>query len=170
MMNVSQAIRQRRSIRKFQKGVEIPKEHMDLMLEAAMMAPSACNARPWEFVVVQDEDYRKKIVEIAPFSRPILEASATIVVCGRPDLQEKSPAQGFFPQDCGAAIENILLQALELGYGTVWCGIYPVEDRVNKVQQLLGIASIPVAVIAVGKGLETPAARGYFDRERVKYL
>lgn len=162
MMNVSQAIRQRRSIRKFQKGVEIPKEHMDLMLEAAMMAPSACNARPWEFVVVQDEDYRKKIVEIAPFSRPILEASVTIVVCGRPDLKRKALLRGSFPRTAARQIENILLQALELGYGTVWCGIYPVEDRVNKVQQLLGIASIPVAVIAVGKGLETPAARGYF--------
>lgn len=169
-MNVTQAIRDRRSVRKFQKGVVIPQEHMDLMLEAAMMAPSACNARPWEFVVVQDKEYRKKIVEIAPFSRPILEASAAILVCGRPDLQENSPAFGFFPQDCGAAIENILLQALELGYGTVWCGLYPVEDRVTNIQQLLALSSIPIAVIAVGKAAEMPEAKGYYDKQRVRYI
>ena len=51
-MNVTEAIRNRRSIRKFQQGVQIPQEDLDLILEAAMMAPSARNTRPWEFVVV----------------------------------------------------------------------------------------------------------------------
>ena len=54
-MNTSDAIRARRSIRKYKKGTVIPKEHIHQMLEAAMMAPSACNTRPWEFVVVETD-------------------------------------------------------------------------------------------------------------------
>ncbi|MFQ9638832.1 MAG: nitroreductase family protein [Eisenbergiella sp.] len=63
-MNTSDAIRSRRSIRKYKKGSVIPKEHIRLLLEAAMMAPSACNTRPWEFVVVESEEIQEKITAI----------------------------------------------------------------------------------------------------------
>ena len=53
-MNTLETIRSRRSIRKYKPGVEIPNEDIKQILEAAMMAPSACNTRPWEFVVVKD--------------------------------------------------------------------------------------------------------------------
>ena len=59
-MNVTEAIRNRRSIRKFQQGVQIPQEDLDLILEAAMMAPSARNTRPWEFVVVENREILEK--------------------------------------------------------------------------------------------------------------
>ena len=46
-MNTSEAIRSRRSVRKYVQGAQIPQEHYEMILEAAMMAPSACNRRPW---------------------------------------------------------------------------------------------------------------------------
>lgn len=168
-MNVSEAILNRRSIRKYKPGVQIPREDMEKILKAAMTAPSACNCRPWEFIVVENEGIKKEIMEILPYAQMLKTASAAIVVCGRPDLQEGKCA-GYWPQDCGAAIENMLLQALELGYGTCWCGCYPVEERVERLQELLSADSIPMAVVAVGEPEEAPKQKGFFDKERVKYL
>lgn len=168
-MNTSEAIRARRSIRKYQKGALIPREQVERLLEAAMMAPSACNSRPWEFVVAESDEIKQKIREIHPYTQMLETASLAIVVCGRPDLQE-GICSGFWPQDCGAAIQNLLLQATELGYGCCWCGIYPVMERVEMFRRLLDVTSTPLAVIAVGRPDEAPAARGRFEPERVKYL
>ena len=63
-MNVSDAIRKRRSIRKYKKGFEIPEEHIKRILEAGMMAPSAKNTRPWEFVVLKSEEAKDKILQL----------------------------------------------------------------------------------------------------------
>ena len=168
-MNTSEAIRARRSIRKYQKGVVIPKAHIEQLLEAAMMAPSACNRRPWEFVVVQKPEILEQIMETHPSSRMLATASLAIVVCGRPDLQE-GVCDGCWPQDCGADVENLLLQDEELGYGTCWCGCYPVTKRVEGLQKVLDVTSIPLAVIAVGKVDETPDAKGFYDSSRVKWI
>ncbi|HJC57545.1 MAG TPA: nitroreductase family protein [Candidatus Eisenbergiella intestinipullorum] len=168
-MNTSEAIRSRRSIRKYEKGFLIPQEHIEQMLEAAMMAPSACNRRPWEFVVVQKPEVLEQIMNVHPYTRMLETASLAIVVCGRPDLQE-GICDGFWPQDCGAAIENLLLQATELGYGTCWCGCYPARNRAEELQKVLDVTSIPLAVVAVGKADEAPDARGFYDPSRVKWV
>ena len=167
-MDCSEAIRARRSIRKYKKGVIIPREKVEKMLEAAMMAPSARNTRPWEFVVVENKELMKGLMECQPYTSMLTTASLAIIICGRPDLQANQ-CNEFWPQDCGAAIENLLIQAVALDYGTCWCGCYPVEERVAKLQDLLDVDSIPLAIIAVGEPDEAPAARGFFDKERVTY-
>lgn len=169
-MTVNEAIERRRSVRKYKKESKIPQEHIELMLKAAMMAPSAGNTRPWEFVVVEREEIKEQIVQASPFSRAILDAPIAIIVCGLPDKQQGPMMEGFWPQDCGAATENILLQATELGYGSCWCGAYPRMDRVEGIQKVLGISSIPVSIIAVGQTSENPEARGYYDEGKVKYF
>lgn len=168
-MNVSEAIRSRRSIRKYRTETAVSREDIEKILEAGMMGPSACNTRPWEFVVVESREIKEKIMEIQPYTQMLKTAPIAIVICGRPDLQEGRCSE-FWPQDCGASIENMLLQAKELGYGTCWCGIYPVEERVASMQALLSVSSKPLAVIAVGEADETPKARGFFDASRVKYM
>ena len=141
------------------------------MLEAAMMAPSACNARPWEFVVVKNKEIHKQIMEAIPSAGMLATAPLVIVVCGCPELS-KNACRGYeyWPQDCGAAVQNILLAAKELGYGTCWCGTYPVESRVEKMQKILDVTSVPLATIAIGVADEEPTARGYYDESRVKFL
>lgn len=168
-MNTSEVIRARRSIRKYKENFIIPQKDIETMLEAAMMAPSACNTRPWEFVVVENSAIKEQIIEISPHASMLQTASLAIVVCGRPDLQENI-GSSFWPQDCGAAIENLLLQATDLGYGTCWCGFYPVMERVEKLQKLLQVSSVPLAVIAVGKADQNPDARGFFEPSKVTYL
>lgn len=167
-MSYTDVIRERRSIRKY-KDIDVLDEHIQMMLEAAMLAPSACNTRPWEFFVVKNAEIKEQLRESSPYMQMLKTAPVAIVVCGRPDLQE-GRCNAYWPQDCGAAIQNILLQAKDLGYGTCWCGCYPTQDRVDTIQQILNTTSIPVAVIAVGVADEAPAARGFYDETRVTYL
>ena len=84
--------------------------------------------------------------------------------------QARPAAHGFWPQDCGAAIENMLLAARAMGYGTCWCGCYPSEPRTDNVKAVLGCASVPVAIVALGVPDECPDARGFYDPERVRFI
>lgn len=169
-MNVSEAIRARRSVRKYKPGMTIPQEHIDQMLEAAMCAPSAHNSRPWEFVVVESAEIRRRITHLHPYCKSLPDACLAIVVCGVPEAASNMPGEGFWPQDCAAATENILLEATGLGYGTCWCGVYPDRERATAIAHLLGVQTIPVQMIIVGVADETPRQRGFYDRDRVTYL
>lgn len=170
-MNTIETIKSRRSIRKYNPDMPVSDEHIHQMLEAAMMAPSACNSRPWEFVVVKSKEVQEQIMEAIPSSGMLKTAPLAIVVCGRPDLSQNAcRGHEYWPQDCGAAVQNLLLAAKELGYGTCWCGTYPVESRVEMMQKVLGVTSVPLATIAVGVADEEPAARGYYEEAKVKIL
>ena len=168
-MNTLDAIRNRRSIRRYIKGIDIPAEDIKTMLEAAMLAPSARNCRPWEFTVIKNRDIMGKIMDISPYTKMMETASLAIVVCGRPEGKD-GQNNDFWQQDCGAAIENLLLAALELGYGTCWCGLYPSGDRYKLMQELIDTDAIPMAVIAVGEADEKPERRGFYDETKVRWI
>ena len=165
-MNVTDAIRARRSVRRY-RAAEVPREKIEALLEAAMLAPSAVNSRPWEFYCTDKAEIKQRLMAAHPACRMLETAAWAIVVCGRPDLQ---PSHGYWPQDCAAAVENILLQAVELGLGTCWCGCYPSEPRTGQVQKVLGCTSVPLALIAVGVPAEAPAQKGSYDPSRVTFL
>lgn len=165
-MTVNEAIKQRRSIRKYVPGSEVSQEQVKSLLEAAMLAPSARNKRPWEFLVVRDREKLNGIMEIHEYTKMLETASLAIVVIGLDDWEVK-----FFPQDCGAATQNILLQAVSMGLGTCWCAVYPNEKRVDLFKKLLGIEKgIPYNVIAVGVPDEQPESRGFYDEKKIRYI
>ena len=166
-MTLDEAVRTRRSVRRY-TGKPLTDGQVRHLMEAAMATPSACDCRPWEFVVVRDREQLARIAACGKYTGMAAQAGAVIVICALPGRQEICP--GFFPQDCGAAIENILLQSLELGYGSCWCGIYPNAERVQMFRDKFGIASTPIALVVIGKADETPACRGHYDESRVRIL
>lgn len=168
-MDVREAIRGRRSIRRYKEGAVIPKADIEKILEAAMMAPSACNLRPWDFVVVSNRKKLDEIMEMSPYTQMLKTASCAVIVCGEPQ-EFQGVVKEFWPQDCGAAIENMLLEAEGLGYGTCWCGFYPVMERVELLRQAFEIKTIPMAVVALGVPEEKPDARGYYDPQKVRFI
>jgi nitroreductase len=165
-MTLIDAIRGRRSIRAY-KNAPVTKEQVDSLLEAAMLAPSANNGRPWEFIVVQNRQTLDTIAATHPYAKMLKQAPAAIILCGNPDPQDYMAA--FFPQDCAAATQNILLRAVDMGLGTCWCGVYPVEKRMQELRDILGITSTPFNIIALGVPNESPAPRGTFDPAKVTY-
>lgn len=171
-MTASEAIRARRSIRKFVPGAEVTDEQVHALLEAAMVAPSACNTRPWEFIVVRDRSKMDAIREIHPYTGMLETASLAIVMLALPDTQVRPIDIGYFPQDCGAATQNILIEATAQGLGACWCGVYPKETRMGEVKSVLGLkpGSVPFCVIAVGVPDESPDPRGSYDDRKVRYI
>ena len=164
---MSDIIQRRRSIRKFKPNQTVSKEQLNRLLEAAMLAPSACNSRPWEFVVITRREKLDEIARVHPFAKMCETATAAIVVVALP---QNGIPEGFFPQDCAAATQNILLEAVNMGLGTCWCGVYP--KRSAAFSSLFDIRSpkIPFNVIAIGVPDEEPTQRGFFDATKVTYL
>jgi nitroreductase len=167
--SVENLIENRRSIRKYKAGKPVGREQLKQLLEAAMMAPSACNSRPWEFIAVTNRETLDKIVELHPYAGMCKTASAAIIVVAVP---QEGTAEGYFPQDCGAATENILLKAAELGLGTCWCGVYPRDERMSAIRELFKIPEpkIPFNVIAVGVPDEAPERRGFYEESKVTFV
>ena len=159
----------RRSIRKYDPAVAVTREQLDSLIEAAMLAPSAKNTRPWEFIAVTKREILDEIAEIHPFAGMCKTATAAIIVVAVPQAE---PVAGYYPQDCGAATQNILLRAVELGLGACWCGVYPRQERLSLFGKLFDIKEpkIPFCVIAIGTPAETPAQRGFFEPEKVTFI
>jgi len=170
MNYMNEIIENRRSIRKFKADKPVTKEQMNCLLKAAMMAPSACNSRPWEFIAITKREVLDEIVRIHPYAGMCKNASAAVIVVAIPQTGEGP--QGFFPQDCGAAVQNILLEAVSLGLGTCWCGIYPKEKLIASFRESFNIhePKIPFCVIAIGIPDEAPERRGFFEEAKVTYI
>jgi len=156
MMNIFQAIATRRSIRSFTDEA-VSDELIEKLIGAAMLAPSAGNQQPWQFVVVRDRDKLSRIETFHPYCKMAKQASVVIVVCGDP-AGKKWP--DFWPQDCGAAVENLLLAARGEGLGTVWTGVYPLEERMAGCRELFLIPEhiFPFAIIPIGWPKDTDGA------------
>ena len=153
----------RRSIRSF-TDQPVSEEQIEMLLKAAMAAPSCGNCRPWHFVVITDQGMREALLEAHPWAQMLAEAPVCIVPCGQPSMSYPG-ANGYWIVDLCAATENILLAAVGLGLGAVWCGVYPLEDRITITRRILGLPEevIPVAYIPVGYPAETKAPRTQYD-------
>lgn len=137
---------------------------MQLLLEAAMAAPSAVAKDPWRFVVVRNQDVRNELIKELPNGAMLANAPLGIVVCG--DLEHAHDKQlSYLLQDCAAAIENLLLAAHALGYGACWLGVHPRENRVRHVSRVLGLppSVIPVGIVSIGRPGERKEARTRFE-------
>ena len=167
-MNVIDAMYQRRSIRRYQ-DTPVEDEKIEILLKAAMAAPSAHNAQPWHFVVAQ-RDTVEKIRDFHPYGG--YNAPMAIIVCGNMDNQHKETAKAFWVQDCTAALQNILNGAVELGLSTVWLGVYPVEKLVEQVTKTLDLPDdiIPLGIVYIGYGAEKKEKRTQYDDKKVVYL
>jgi nitroreductase len=166
---MNKLIESRRSIRKFQADKPVKREQLNKLLEAAMSAPSACNSRPWEFIVITNRETLDEIARVHPYAKMCKTATAAIVVVAIP---KTGIPEGYFPQDCAAATQNILLEAVSMGLGACWCGVYPREEGVALIRGLLNIPKkkIPFNIIAIGKPDESPDKRGFFEEKKVRYI
>lgn len=145
------AIMARRSVRKYQPK-PVPQEDLTTILEAGRQAPSAANRQPWHFVVVCDEAQKRKLAEACSGQTWMADAGVIIAGIGKPQVNEK-----WYPVDVAIAMQNMILAATALGYGTCWIGAFDGEQ----VAQLLGVPSEckVVALTPVGVPADQPGAR-----------
>ncbi len=162
------SIFERRSTRKF-TGDLVSEEQVEALVKAAMNAPSAGNSQPWQFIVIKKRELLDQIPEFHPYAKMAKDAPVAIVVCGDP--KDAKFGGMFWVQDCAAATQNILLAAEASGLGSVWVGIHPIPELIEKVRALLSLPEhiYPFSLVPIGyKGEEKPA-NTRFDREKVHY-
>lgn len=142
----------RRSIRQY-TDENITSEQLELLLRAGMAAPSAHNKQPWEFIVVNERENLNYLADNHPYAKMLKKAPLCIIVCGN---KEKQPLEGFYVQDCSAAIQNILLQAQDMGLGSVWIGLHPYEELMNVIRNKFNVPEnvVPIAMISIGHPAE----------------
>lgn len=159
----------RTSIRQY-KDQPVEQEKIDVMLKAAMAAPTAVNMQPWHFIVITDKNTINLLSGRQPTNAPLL-----IAVCGDTDKTTMPDGKGKLPnfwiQDVSAATENLLLAAHALGLGAVWTGVYPVMERTAEVANVLNCPQniIPLAVVRIGYPDESPAPKDKFKEENISY-
>jgi nitroreductase len=163
-MEAMLAILTRRSIRRYTAD-PVSDDTVRELLQAAMSAPTAGN-EPWHFVVIRD---RKTLDEFPRFhhhAQMLRQAQVAILVCGDPALEY---LKGRWVLDCAAATENMLIAANALELGACWVGIYPVEERIAAVQDLLGIPKqiVPLSMVSLGHPAEKKGPSDRFRPERV---
>lgn len=146
-------------------------EKVEAIIRAAMAAPSAGNKQPWRFVVITDRDKLQQIADSLHTMRMAKDAALAIVVCG--DMTATFPEEGldYWVEDTSAATENLLLAAHSLGLGAVWCGVYPLSERVAFVSRLLELPGniVPLNVVPIGYPAESPDPKDKWKPENIHY-
>ncbi|MGD9638788.1 MAG: nitroreductase family protein [Alphaproteobacteria bacterium] len=166
-MELFEALITRKSVRSFTPS-KIEDEKLTKILEAAMQAPSAGRQLPWEFVVMTDREKLDQIGNFHKWASMTKEAPLGIVVCGNPD---KEKHKGTWIQDCSASMENLLLAAHGLGLGGVWLGIYPEEDRMKGLKELLNLPEniLPLGIAVIGYPIGNPKTESRYDEKLIHY-
>lgn len=143
------------------------------VLKTGMAAPTAANQQAWHFVVVTDQALKDSITDAFQWTKMVRGCAFAVVVCG--DMTRLFDGDrengGFWVQDCSAASENMLLAAHALGLGGVWCGIYPEEDRMARLSEILGLPSNlrPLNILSFGYPADPVAPKDKWDPEKVSY-
>lgn len=146
-MNVKEAILTRRSIRKYKKEPVKP-EDLKVILEAARQAPSAGNKQPWEFVIVTEEETKTKLAEIARKQMWIADAGVVVAALSK-DKKNPSIYERWVERDVMSAVEHMVLQAWELGYGTCWIGAFTqpeTKELLSIPEEMNVICLLPIGV------------------------
>ena len=150
ILDTLSVIHNRKSVRNF-TGEGVTENDLDLLVKAAMAAPSAVNCQPWEFIIVTDRKTLDALGDALPFSKMLFKAGAAIVVCAIPSRAHKQMNE-YAVIDSALASQNILLAAEAIGLGAIWTAAYPYPDRMKTVREILDIPEsiIPLNVIPVG--------------------
>jgi nitroreductase len=165
-----QLIKRRQSVRRYiDRPVE--KEKIERCLEAAMLAPSACNAQPWKFIVVDEPELVKKVARetwntLINFNKFVEEAPVLIVITIEnspvvPRLGKAIKNMDYPYIDIGIAAEHFCLQATEEGLGTCMLGWF----NEKPIQKLLNIPRKRKIGLVISVGYEP---EGYKMRQKIR--
>jgi nitroreductase len=152
--DVLNLLKTRRSIRKY-KSKPVEEEKIEKCLEAARWAPSASNRQPWEFIVVKDENIRRKLSTIHPHAKFITESPVVFIPLTNPVLHHI-----YHMSDTALATLQYMIMAHSLGLGTCWAGVFGASFE-QEFKEMLGIPGYLkiLGLVATGYPDENPNAR-----------
>ena len=165
-LNFEKVISSRRSIRNFESR-PIEKEIINKIIKVATMAPSACNIQGWNFIVIDEETTKQKLVDMG--SSVILK-NAPVVILVLYDNRTINSEYSDHVQSAAAAIQNLLLGATYFGLGSCWICHLPPK---NQLRRALAIPQTldPIAYVLLGykKNDPAPVSRKYSVADLISY-
>ena len=146
------AIFNRISTRSFQRKT-INDETIKYLLSAGMSAPNAGNQKYWEFFVLRSDEIRSEMNACHGYNDLLDNVDVAFVICINKDRIKWDER---WQLDAGAAAENIITAATELGYATLWLELYPVKEKIQKAREILQLDDnyIPMMIIPIGAASE----------------
>ena len=163
-MDTIETIMKRRSIRKY-KTDEIPPADLDKILESGRQAPSAANRQPWHFVVVRDKELKRKVAAACSGQNWMADAHVILAGIGNPNASRGSKGRFWYEVDVSIAMQNMILAATSLGYGTCWIGAFN-EEQVKTLLKVPEEMRV-VALTPIGVPDASPEARPRKDVNQV---
>lgn len=161
-----ETIYKRRSVRKYTE-TPVTDAQVKQIIRAGMAAPSAKNSQEWVFIVLREPEIYKTFSEVHVNAFAMKTAQAAILVCA--DLsKEQDPGQGWWIQDCSAAMENMLLEATDLGLGSLWLGVHPKPERIVCLKEVCKLPEgiEPLGIVALGEPTkDRPAIDRYLEAQ-----
>lgn len=153
-MDFAQLILQRESVRKYVNR-PVEKEKIERIMESCRMAPSACNAQPWRFVVVTDPDLKDKVARATtgpatPINRFAPQASVIVALVAEPPnwlskIGSSIKDKDYYLMDIGIVADHFCLQAADLGLGSCMIGWFD-EKKVRELLHIPGKRRIPLLI------------------------
>ena len=151
------AILKRRSVRKFDLSKRVDDETLKRLCYYAEQAPTARNQKSRSYVIINDEAIIKELSTVSEGARVLEGANSCICVVGNDPKGLSTPLMQS--ADLAAAVENILIEATALNLGSVWMGMYPMEERMSRAHEILNLPKdeFVYALIAIGYPLDKAA-------------
>ncbi|MBT3272389.1 MAG: NAD(P)H nitroreductase [Spirochaetales bacterium] len=156
-MTFGELVNKRRSVRSY-SDTPVEREKLQECVEAARLAPSACNSQPWHFVVADEPDLVRKIAPLTttagiPINAFVQQAPVIVaLITERPNLSSSLGAlvkgTPFHLLDVGIAAEHFCLRAAELGLGTCMLGWFN-KKALKKLLEIPSKKEVPL-LIAIG--------------------
>lgn len=163
-MEVSEAIKNRRSVRSY-KDEPVPEEKLKKVLAAARLAPSAKNLQQWKFVVVRDAEKRKILAEAAMDQSFVGEAPVVIAAVSLAPNHIMGCEVPSYPVDLAIAVDHMTLKAVEEGLGTCWIGAFD-QKKVKEILKIPEECKI-VALLPLGYPADNPQPKSRKSFEEI---
>lgn len=127
----------RRSVRKYDSTKKISRQDLEMLCRYAEAAPSARNQKSRCYIVVDDQAVLNQLATCSNHAKFLAQAVAVIAVIATD--ADTLPTPHMQVQDLAATTQNLLLKATEQQIGSCWIGIYPVEERMRRCDEILSV-------------------------------
>jgi len=162
--NFSKILRERRSVRTWTQS-KLEKEVFKELIEAAKWAPSSCNRQPWHFLITRSKEKIELLYKIKGQKFLKDAPNCIMVLINRKAWSTKKDFEYFASLDAGAAIQNLLLKAEELGLGACWVNWNPKSISKKEEEEVRKAFDIPknlevISIIPIGETESSPTPPG----------
>jgi nitroreductase len=161
--SLSEVIKERHSVRKYDSSYKISQEEIKEMLKEATQAPSSSNLQPWRFIVIQDQEVKKELRAVANNQEQVETASAVIAVLGDKEMYKNVEKVYRSAYEAGLMDEANMNRLIE---GTNKTYPFASEEILKNIASYdAGLVSMQLMLIAKDRGYDT-VPMGGFDKEK----